>query len=197
MKRAREILGRNVVYVEELRGLHAALAEILTEAIDISDLLRAQIFFSVILLDALMHDAIVDCFLEMRRDVRAYQSLPKNSKKSAEQLWSASRGIYRVRNERNAWTQYISEAAYYRRGIFDDCRTRRWWEIEAALQAQGFREPTLQLNAIVDRRNRIAHEADVDAAFPAYRVPLAKNNADEALRFVRALSQEILRVAEL
>ena len=41
-----------------------------------------------------------------------------------------------------------------------------------------------QLNLIVDRRNKIAHEADSDPTFPGSRWPIDEALVDEAVDFI-------------
>jgi hypothetical protein len=49
--------------------------------------------------------------------------------------------------------------------------------------------PELQL--IVDRRNKIAHEADADPSFPGARWPLSTADVEGATKFIEELCEAI------
>ncbi|MBA2782887.1 MAG: HEPN domain-containing protein, partial [Actinomycetota bacterium] len=53
----------------------------------------------------------------------------------------------------------------------------------------------VQLSTIVDRRNKIAHEADMDPTNPGYRWPINPKVVQEALDFVDSVVAAIFKVA--
>jgi len=52
------------------------------------------------------------------------------------------------------------------------------------------------LRLIVDRRNKIAHEADADPSFPGERWPITTSDADNALSFVEKVCEAIYLLAK-
>lgn len=48
-----------------------------------------------------------------------------------------------------------------------------------------------QLNLIVDRRNKIAHEADMDPSYPGLRWPIDENMVENAVNFIDEIVQTI------
>jgi hypothetical protein len=52
-----------------------------------------------------------------------------------------------------------------------------------------------QLRLIVDRRNKIAHEADVDPSYPGQRWPIERKDTEDALAFVEKIGEAIFALA--
>ena len=50
------------------------------------------------------------------------------------------------------------------------------------------------LSLLVDRRNKIAHEADMDPTNPGHRWPISDVSVQEALEFVDKLAGAIFKV---
>ena len=46
-----------------------------------------------------------------------------------------------------------------------------------------------QLRLIVDRRNKIAHEADLDPSYPGTRWPIKDSDVEQSLQFLRKLCE--------
>ena len=65
-----------------------------------------------------------------------------------------------------------------------------WNEVGARLQEDPKALKT-QLNLIVDRRNKIAHEADVDPSYPGQRWPITPGDTEDALAFVERVGEAI------
>ncbi len=48
-----------------------------------------------------------------------------------------------------------------------------------------------RLKLIVDRRNKIAHEADLDPSFPGVRWPITSSDADSVTDYISELCEAI------
>ena len=48
-----------------------------------------------------------------------------------------------------------------------------------------------RLSLIVERRNKIVHEADLDPSYPGVRWPVAKADADGVIDFIEDLCERI------
>lgn len=51
-----------------------------------------------------------------------------------------------------------------------------------------------RLNLIIDRRNKIAHEADINPTFPGDRWPIDEALVDEAINFIKQIAETIYQV---
>ncbi len=47
------------------------------------------------------------------------------------------------------------------------------------------------LNLIIDRRNKIAHEADMDPSYPNSRWPISENDVEKSVNFIEKLCEAI------
>ena len=69
--------------------------------------------------------------------------------------------------------------------------SKRLWEEVAAILGTDARSAKNQLNLIVDRRNKIAHEADMDPSAPGARWPIDFPLVQEALQTLTRIAQAI------
>ena len=53
-----------------------------------------------------------------------------------------------------------------------------------------------RLKLIVDRRNKIAHEADVDPSYPNMRWPISKPDVDQSLAYIAQIGESIYVVVQ-
>lgn len=71
----------------------------------------------------------------------------------------------------------------------------RLWEQVASELGTTSRTVRTQLGAIIDRRNQIAHEADMDPTNPGYRWPINEVLIRDAIDFIDKVAQAIFQVA--
>jgi hypothetical protein len=71
----------------------------------------------------------------------------------------------------------------------------RLWEQVASELGMTSRAVRTQLGAITDRRNKIAHEADMDPTNPGYRWPINEILVRDAIDFIERVVQAIFKVA--
>jgi hypothetical protein len=65
-----------------------------------------------------------------------------------------------------------------------------WNEVGSSI-LENHRDIRDQLRIIVDRRNKIAHEADVDPSYPGQRWPIERQDTEDALAFVEKIGEAI------
>ena len=65
------------------------------------------------------------------------------------------------------------------------------WDEIAALRNEDANTTKTQLRAIVDRRDKIVHEADLDPTSPGLRWPISANAVEGALEFVDSIAHGI------
>lgn len=194
MQKAIDAFSESLNRVEHLGGLHKALAGLTTAAVDASDLLRAQIVLGVSALDYYVHEVTVlgmlevfegkrpatPAFLKYRVSVTAI--LGKSTPPATNWFESEIR-------ERHSFLSFqqpdkIADAIR----LFTDVKL--WQQVGAkmAVPEQAVKD---QLKLIVDRRNKIAHEADLDPSYPNIRWPIHIADVDQSLKFLRRMCDAI------
>lgn len=186
----RESLSR----VEHLGGLYKALSGLTTAAVDASDLLRAQVVLAVSALDYYIHEVTVlgmVAVFEGRRPVtQAFQkyrvavgavSLGMSTRSSS---WFETE--IRERHSFQSFQQPDKVADAIR--LFSDVKL---WQEVASRMSSTEKDVKDQLKLIVDRRNKIAHEADLDPSYPGTRWPIKEMDVDLSLQFLRAVGESI------
>ena len=73
--------------------------------------------------------------------------------------------------------------------------TVRLWEAIALRRNEDVGVTKARLRAIVDRRNQITHEADLDPTNPGERWPIDRPMVDQAIDFIESIVREIDEVA--
>jgi hypothetical protein len=68
------------------------------------------------------------------------------------------------------------------------------WKEVGALLGEDPQELKAQLKLIVARRNKIAHEADIDPSYPGQRWPIGRQDAEDALSFVEKVGEAIFKL---
>lgn len=180
--------------VEHLGGLYSALSSLTTTAVDASDLLRAQIVLAVSALDYYVHEVTVlgmvavfegkrlptKAFLKYRVSIGA---IPAGTSIASSNWFEAE---VRERHSHLSFQQPVKIADAIR--LFSGAKL--WQEVSAKM---GSPEQSVKdhLKLIVDRRNKIAHEADLDPSFPGTRWPIHVSDVEHSLRFLRQVCESI------
>ena len=183
----------NVLRARELGSLAASVTGITTSAIDVSDMWRAQIVLGVSALDYLIHELARIGMIEISKGVRfkadgfSKFQLPLDAVERAingvaPELWLGD-----TVREKHAWLSFqhpdkIADAIRLISPI------KLWDAVGQELNSTA-KDVKLRIEMIVDRRNKIAHEADMDPTNPGFRWPIDQKMASDAL-------DEIVRVAE-
>lgn len=193
MKAAIEAFRESASRVRHLGGLHGALSTLTTNAIDASDLLRAQLVLIVSALDYFVHELTLLGLVEVLEGARQPTDAFRKYKVSGGLLISKS-GISIADfvediRDRHSYLSFqqpekIADAI---RLIFD---RPLWRSVSAKL---GVTEDVVKtrLRLIVDRRNKIAHEADLDPSYPGARWPIAPGDCNDAIEFIESVCEAI------
>lgn len=188
LEAARESLSR----VEHLGGLYSALQSLTTSAIDSSDLLRAQVVLAVSVLDFYIHELTVAGMLEVVRGVRP--TTPSFDKYRVSV--GAMLGGYQIGSfdwfeadvrEKHSFLSFqqpdkIADAIRLFSGV-------KIWEVVA--EKIGDKAVKARLRLIVDRRNKIAHEADISPTFPGERWPITQEDVTGIRVFIAKVVEAI------
>lgn len=188
----------NLLRARELGNLAAAVPAITTTVIDISDIWRSQIIFGVSALDHFVHEMARLGIIESAKGSRAKTDAYLRFQTPMATVERALAG--------DSYEDWLSDSIKDRRSwlsfqhpdkIADAIRLIspvKLWEgvgTEVGLSAADVK---LHLEVIIERRNKIAHEADMDPANPGFRWPINDILASDALDFVGRVAEAIFKV---
>lgn len=166
----------NIQRVWHLHGLHQAFQTSVTNAVDLSDILRAELVMAVSALDSYVHEltklGMLECYSGNRTKTEAFNrfQIPLSL---ASTLMNSTVAIVAFEAEIRVRHSHLSFQHPDR--IADAIRlfspVSLWDEVAVAMGISA-RDLKNTLGLIVDRRNKIAHEADVDPSFPGQRWPI-------------------------
>lgn len=188
MHQARQLFDENLERVELCHGLYISISEAVTAAVDTSDLLRSELVQIVSALDHFIHELVLLGMLEIFRGQRVPSRQFGSFKVSTAFVlnYTASGDVsgfeYEVR-EQHSFKSFqkpdkIAEAVR----LFSDVEL---WNEVGAILARDPRAIKRELALIADRRDKIAHEADLDPTFPGQRWPISAHEIEAALSFTR------------
>ena len=189
----------NVKRVRHLGGVVQAFQGLTTGAIDFSDVLRAQLVLIVSALDQFVHEFVRLGMLEVQKGVRAPTDahlsfkVPLAATKLAIQDATQVEWLNDAVKEAHSWLTFqqpdkIANAIRLVSGV-------ELWNTVATELGVPAANVKAQLKLIVERRNKIAHEADIDPANPPFRWPIDDVSVREAVDFVESVCYAIHKCA--
>lgn len=197
MQKALEVARESLLRVQHLDGLYCALQSLTTSAIDSSDLLRAQVVLAVSALDFYIHEVTVAGMLEVLKGDRSATGAFDKYRVSVgamlggmqSQTFDWFEADVREKHSFLSFQQPDKIADAVR--LFSDIRL---WDTVAA--KMGDKEVKERLRLIVDRRNKIAHEADISPSYPGERWPISQEDVADIRvfigRVIEAISESLL-----
>ena len=186
----------NISRVKELGGLYEAVTSITTDIIDASDLLRAQIVMIVSALDHYVHEITRIGMLEIyngnRPPTSSFQRFQISTNVLQSVISSRHNSSSFFENEIRDRHSYLSfqhpdKIAEAIRLFYPD---PLWPAVGQRLSSDAANVKT-RLRLIVDRRNKIAHEADMDPSYPGVRWPISKQDVDDSVMFIEEICEAI------
>ncbi|MDA8154410.1 MAG: HEPN domain-containing protein [Acidithiobacillus sp.] len=197
MQRAIDNFLNSMDRVDNIGGLYRALSSLTTGIIDKSDLLRAQIVMAVSALDYYIHEATVIGMIDTIEGRRPPTKSFDNYRVSVRNisLGTQSGGSVWFENdirERHGFASFqqpdkIADAIH----LFS---TVKLWSAVALKMTKSEKDITDELRLIILRRNKIAHEADMDPSYPGTRWPIHESEVVRSLAFLRELCMSIHNV---
>lgn len=175
-----------------LGGLHDALSSLTTNAVDSSDLLRSQLVLGVSALDHYIHEVTVLGMVAVLEGRRAPTPAFLKYRVAMDSALSRSTGSawfeadIRDRHSYLSFQQPDKIADAIR--LFSDVKL---WPQVALRMSMPEQDVKARLRLIVDRRNKIAHEADVDPSYPNTRWPITKLDVDQSLDYIAQICESI------
>ena len=187
--------------IDRVRNSHATYSILnikTTEVIDVSDVLRAELVLVVSAFDYYVHEVVRQGMLEVfqgkRVETPAFRKFTVPLECLREAISNPSTFDW-LENEiiiRHSWKsfQQAEKVAEVIRLISD---ISLWAEIANKL-GKNSNELKSTLNLIVDRRNKIAHEADMDPSYPGIRWPIDEVMVENAIEFIEEIVEIINQI---
>ena len=188
----------NLLRVRELGTLADVVTTATKSVVDVSDIFRSQIVLVVSALDFYIHEIVRLGMIEIAKGSRAkcaaYLRFPITLSVAESALGGTSHENWMgdAVRERHSWISFQDPDK-----VADACRlvsdAKLWEEIgrELGLSAS---DAKATLKIIVDRRNKIAHEADIDPTNPAFRWPISRGQANDAIDFIEHAVRAINKI---
>ena len=185
----------NIKRARYLGGLNQALESLTTPLVDSSDILRSQIVLSVSALDHYIHEVVVEGMLEVYLGIRPTTPAYLKYQVSANTLMLANTSTnigaifeeeIRQKHSFLSFQQPDKIADAIR--LFSDCRL---WEEVSSVMGIAVTDIKTQIKLIVDRRNKIAHEADIDPSYPGQRWPITVSDVDKSTDLIERTCEAI------
>lgn len=190
---------------DEIRGLHAYLEGVLTGAFSADELLRSEWVARVSALDLFVHELVAqkmfDIFEGRRPPSPAYRKFPcaaetvlrvRNTTNQAE---AASAFNLDIKNKLSRITYQSPDDIADGIRMISNCEL--WNEIVIRRGATPATKSTFakalkrDLSLVVERRNKIAHEADLQPSFPRAPWPINRGDVDFAAALIEGIVRDI------
>ncbi|MGJ4900387.1 HEPN domain-containing protein [Bradyrhizobium sp. HKCCYLS2058] len=183
----------NIARVQSLGGLNAALGTMVTDAIDLSDILRAGHVLAVSALDHFVHEAVRIGMLEVFDGKRAMTPAYARFRVPLDAL-SANAAITRANFEDEIRSQHSFQSFQHPDRLADAFRLVteiKLWDALGDKLGRPAKDLKDALRLVVDRRNKIAHEADVDPTYPNARWPITIADLNSTIDFTNGIVEGI------
>ena len=197
MQSAIDLFRISIARVRDLIAVHNSLKAQTSNVLDISDMLRSALVLAVSALDYYIHEVVRIGMLEIHRGER-----PEPPAFSGFQisLGNARAGINAGQNIDSWLEDEIRQRHSYKsfqqpNAIADAVRLicdKKLWEEVSINMGSPAKDIKQQLSLIVDRRNKIAHEADIDPTLSlGNRWPIDELLVNEAVNFLEQVVESI------
>jgi len=200
MQSAIDLFRLSIARVRHLIAVHNSLKAQASSVLDLSDMLRSALVLAVSALDYYIHEVVRIGMLEIHRGQR-----PEPPAFSGFQisLGNARAGINAGQNIDSWLEDEIRQRHSYKsfqqpNAIADAVRLicdKKLWEEVSINMGSPAKDIKQQLSRIVDRRNKIAHEADIDPSYPiGDRWPIDELLVNEAVDFLEHIVESIHKI---
>jgi len=200
MQSAIDLFRLSIARVRHLIAVHNSLKAQASSVLDLSDMLRSALVLAVSALDYYIHEVVRIGMLEIHRGQR-----PEPPAFSGFQisLGNARAGINAGQNIDSWLEDEIRQRHSYKsfqqpNAIADAVRLicdKKLWEEVSINMGSPAKDIKQQLSRIVDRRNKIAHEADIDPSYPiGDRWPIDELLVNEAVDFLEQVVESIHKI---
>lgn len=195
MKAALDRFDTNITRVRHLGHIYQAISAQTTIVVDLSDILRAELVMAVSALDHYVHEVVRLGMLKSYHSPSARTPAFSRFQVTLDSVFDGFAGP--------ASDSWLEEQISLRHGYQSFQRPDKiaeairlisevelWNEIGNRLGLSG-RQAKQELCLIIQRRDKIAHEADMDPSFPGQRWPIDAALVAEAVDFIDQLVRTI------
>lgn len=195
MQTAIEQFRLNIERVRSIAALTRTLNTQTTQALDLSDLLRAEIVLAVSALDHFVHETVrlgmLEAYRNERPRTRSFQNF-QVSIGSISSVVSDTPNSYWLEQEirTSHGRQSFQSPENIARAVRLISESSLWNEVarRIGISSQDIRE---RLTLIIKRRNQIAHEADMDPSYPGVRWPIDEQMVDTSINSIEQIAEAI------
>jgi len=194
MQTALDAFDESLRRVRDLHALHHSLTRRLTSAVDLSDILRAEIVLSVSAFDFFIHELTRLGMLECHDDTRPKTDAFKRFPVPIDSALGLTTQVFDTEiRTKHGYLSFqhpdkVAEAIRLISGV-------ELWNVVAHEFGMPAKELKADLTLVIDRRNKIAHEADLDPSYPGQRWPIERPQVEYAFDLLEKIGQAIFKVA--
>lgn len=199
MQTALDAFNKSMSRVHALHALYVTLSAQLTAAVDLSDILRAEIVMAVSAFDYYVHELCRLGILEShngarpKTDAMARFQVPMSALPSLANAVTAEQALDALVREKHGYLSFQKPDS-----IADAVRLFSTVSLWKAVAVECGETPQVAKSAfqlIIDRRNQIAHEADLDPSYPDQRWPIDVTLVEDAFARIEKVANAIFTVA--
>jgi hypothetical protein len=192
---------RNVGYVRSLIALAVAVDTMTSSALDVTDVYRAALVHAVSALDHFIHEVVRAGMNEIALGERPQTD---RYEKYTVPLASVTRAL--TEHPRVEWLDTVVRQQHALLSFQQPDKIAaavglispvRLWDTVACELQETAEAVRIRLRLLVDRRNRIAHEADVNPTPPHDRWPITHADVERAVTFLDAVAHAIAHAVEV
>jgi len=179
-----------IARISDLHYTYIALTQVTEKALDISDILRSEIVLTVSALDYFVHEVTATGMIEIlsgkRKSTKAFRAFRVPVKDFSFLYCNSDEHLNWFMDEirdQHSWRSFQQSKA-----INDALRLvteEDIWEGTARRMNKTREELKQTVDLVADRRNKIAHEADIDPSFPGSRWPITESDANHVISFIK------------
>ena len=184
----------NISRIRHLLALHDTLSSTLTNVVDLSDMLRSQVVMIVSSLDHYVHEIVFEGMVDIVNGRRPATEAFDRFQIDLRSSLSITRSINAIQDLEQCIRARLSYQSFQKSKRISDgislfSKSKIWKPISKALNDKS-ENVTRRLDLLVDRRNKIAHEADIDPTYfvlPRGRWKIDSKLISDATDFVENL----------
>lgn len=189
-----ELFEESMQRVRNLHALHASMESMLTSAVDLSDILRAEIVLSVSAFDFFIHEFTREGMLKIYNRTKARtDNFDKFQLPMSAALSLSTAELENQIRSKHGYLSFqhpdkVSEAIRL-------VSTVDLWNEVALKMGSTAKSVKSELSLIVERRNKIAHEADIDPSYPGQRWPINRELVEQVMEKLTQIATAIAHSA--
>ena len=199
MQSALDVFEDSIKRVRALHALHGSFSKQVTTAVDLTDILRAEIVLAVSALDFFVHEltrlGMLECWSGVRPSTDSFEryALPISAI-NAMSTPPAAQGILDAEIRTRHSFQTFQDPDKIADAIRLFSRSALWKDVGVSI-GRSAKEVKTSLKLIVNRRNTIAHEADIDPSYPGQRWPIDAAMVEDVFDELELIVRAIFSVA--